>query len=627
MSEQEQRISWFAWLKHKLLGRPIPTKLAHHETLVVLLALPVFASDALSSTAYATEEVLKKLQEGGSEYMNYLMWIALALVLLLWTVIFSYYQTINAYPQGGGTYRVSSENLGQKFGLIAGGSLLIGYTLTVAVSISASTSAIVAIIPATKPFVVLMAVSAIAMMTIINLRGAKESGMVFAIPTYTYVFITLAIVGAALHGIAFQGVERQPFPDDIVPHESYMTGIGGIALLFFLFKAFAAGCAALTGTEAIADGVLAFREPKAQNANRTLVLMGVVLSILFVGICWASFHFGVSVLSFDDPNYRPVTAQISAAAFGDGTFMFTLSQVATALFLILAANTAYADFPRLSMFIARDGFLPRQLMSLGDRLVYQNGILLLAMIACTLIIAFGANTHSLLPMYAIGVFLSFTMSQAGMVAWWNRNKPKNSKKYISLLGAFVTGLVTLVLFLTRFSEGAWISLVAIFAALILFTSVKRHYEWLDRQLDIPERPKVPDSETTVLLLVPKMHKGILQGIAYSKALAKDVRAVHVTIDPESANVVKRQWVEAAPDIPLVILESPYRSLVEPIIEYVDETRAEIENPNHMITVIVPQAIPKNRLQGFLHSNVADLLKRALGTRRGVVITNVRYFLD
>lgn len=627
MNEQEPRISWFAWIKHKLLGRPIHNKLAHHETLIVLFALPVFASDALSSTAYASEEILKKLQEGGSEYMDYLIYIAIALVALLWTVIFSYYQTIKAYPQGGGTYRVSSQNLGQTFGLVAGASLLIGYILTVAVSISASTSAVVAMAPATKPYVVLMAIFAISVMSILNLRGAKESGIVFAIPTYAFVILIGTIVGGAVWGWLGGGVDKQAFALDAAVTSQYATPITGLALIFFIFKAFSAGCAALTGTEAIADGVLAFREPKAVNANRTLILMGVILSVLFFGLSWSAYHYAITPIPFDNPEYKTVVAQIAAEIFGTASIGFYATQAATALILVLAANTAYADFPRLSMFIARDGFLPRQLMSLGDRLVYQNGILLLAISAIMLIVAFNANTGALLPMYAICVFLSFTMSQAGMVAWWKRHHPTNLKRYISLVGAIVTGSVVLVTFSTRFSEGSWISILAISLALVMFIGVKRHYDWLDRQLDVPDILTVPQSETTVLLLVPKMHRGILQGIAYSKSLAKDVRAVHVTVDPTSAEEVKRQWMQVAPDIPLVILESPFRSLVDPIIEYVDETRAEVTDPNHMITVIVPQAIPKNWLQGFLHSNVANYLKRALGTRKGVVVTNVRYFLD
>jgi amino acid transporter len=621
-------------LKHLLFGKPIHSKRAQHERLIIVFALAVFASDALSSSAYATEEILHKLQDlaigGGAWALGYLLPITFGLIGLLWIVIFSYYQTIQAYPTGGGSYRVSSQNLGRIWGLIAAGALLIGYVLTVAVSVSAGASAIVSMLPQTQPYAALMASAAVAVITFFNLRGAKESGAVFAVPTYTYVVLVLALIAWGAFSVMTGGsitpvVESHTLADGIKP-------LGTLALAFFLFKAFAAGCTALTGTEAIADGVLAFEAPEHKNACKTLVWMGVILMFLVVGISWAATAFGITAMNggghgAGGEGYMTVLAQIAAAIFGSATHPgFYIVQVATALILVLAANTGFADFPRLSMFVARDGFLPRQLTSVGDRLVFQNGIITLAVLSIALIIGFNADPHLLIPMYAVGVFLSFTLSQLGMVFWFRKNKPGTWKAYVSLLGAIVCGFVTLLLLFTRFTEGAWIAIAALIIIVMIFFGIKRHYNWLDDQLDVKEGDGVKKAETTVLLLVPRLHKGILQAVTYSKALTDDVRALHVTLDKKSVKAVKEDWQKFGDDIPLVILESPYRSLVKPIIDYVDETLREHEGKEHMVTVIVPQAVPKNWLQGFLDSNAAFYLKLALKSKRNVVIANVRYFL-
>lgn len=615
-------------LKRILLGNPIPTKLAHNERLPVIAALPIFASDALSSTAYAGEEILLKLQMGGSEQFKYLVPIVCALLALLWVVIFSYYQTIHAYPRGGGSYRVASENLGRFSGLVAAGALLIGYVLTVAVSVSAGSQAVVAMLPQTQPYAVWMACAAVLLITYVNLRGAKESAVVFALPTYSFVLLVAGVAATGAYMHFFKGVPQQ-VPVQIEPIDTY-SQLAGAALIFFVFKAFAAGCTALTGTEAIADGVLAFKAPEAKNASRTLVAMGVTLSILLFGSNWAFFHYGITPMHVGEPGYKTALAQLAATLFGDGSGLFYATQVATAVILVLAANTGYVDFPRLSMFVARDGFLPRQLSTLGDRLVFQNGIISLGALSIALIIGFNADTHQLIPMYAVGVFLSFTLSQAGMVLYFVKRRIGGFKRYISGLGMVVTGVVTLVLLITRWSEGAWLTVAALSVVIIAFYAIKSHYMWLAGRLNVTADDRIQDAQTTVLLLVPRLHKGILQAISYSRALSDDVRAIHVTLDPESAKTVKRQWIEYGADMPLVILESPYRSLVQPITDYVDETIREHEDddcPNHMITVIVPQAVPKNFLQTLLHNNIAFALKRALKARKNVVIANVRYFLD
>lgn len=608
---------------HKVFGRPIASKYAHAERLSVLMALPVFASDALSSTAYAGEEILLKLQNGGSDMYRYLVPIAAALLCLLWIVIFSYRQTIYAYPTGGGSYSVASQNLGQFYGLFAAGSLLIGYILTVSVSVSAGASAVAAMLPQTRDYVPYMASLAVLVVTYLNLRGAKESGVVFSIPTYAFIALLVAVIGTGLFkmttGVGAPVLE----PHDAVP------GWNNMGMAMFLFVAFASGCTALTGTEAIANGVLAFKAPEAKNAVKTITLMGCVLTVLFFGTSFMANHFNVAPKHFGDPDYMPVLAQVAERIFGAGSIGFNLTQIATALILVLAANTAYADFPRLSMVVAKDGYLPRQLMTLGDRLVFVNGIIALAFVSVVVILVTGGNTHQMLPMYAVSVFTTFTLSQAGMVAYWAKRMDKGVvvKMIFNGLGALVCGGVTLLLMVTRFKEGAWITLIAMTAMMLFFSQIRKHYDWLGSRLTVTQEDKVIPSTLTVLLLVPRLHKGILSAISYAQALSKDVRAVHVTLDPRSAQLVKEEWNRFGQDIPMVILESPYRSLVWPVIDYVEETIREHANENHMVTVIVPQAIPQNWWQAFLHSNAAWQLKRALKTRKNVVVANVRYFLE
>ncbi|HVL38371.1 MAG TPA: APC family permease [Fimbriimonadaceae bacterium] len=603
-----------ARLKRSLIGKPIATKHAHHERLPKRFGLAVFASDALSSVAYASEEILVVLVTGGLLAYYKLLPISLALIALLWIVVFSYYQTINAYPMGGGSYRVSSENIGSLAGRVAGSALLIGYVLTVAVSVSAGAAAITSMAPVLQPYGVLIASGAVAIIALLNLRGAKESGIVFAIPTYSFVLFVLAMVGYGLF-LAY-GQRVAPIPPQLAPPTAELG-------LWFIVAAFARGCTALTGTEAIADGVQAFRPPEARNAAMTLVLMASLLTLLVLGISWSAQYFGVVPMDFHEQGYRTVVAQIAHRLFAESLPFFAILTV-TALILFLAANTGFADFPRLSQFIARDGYLPRQLMSVGDKLVYQNGIITLAVLSIILIVVFSADTHMLIPLYAAGVFLSFTLSQAGMVAKFWRGEQRNWKMAVSAFGAITTAVVTVILLITRFSEGAWILLVALAVMMMIMAGIKRHYNYLSRELTVEPADSVHPVATTALLLVPRLHKGILHAISYAQSTTKDVRALHVTLDKAGAEQIKKDWQSFGIDMPLVILESPYRSLVDPVIDYIDETIAE--NPDGMVTVIVPQAVPKFWWQGLLHNNAAMPLKMALKSRPNVVITNVRYFL-
>lgn len=599
--------------KRILVGKPIHTKHAHHERLPKVFALPVFASDALSSVAYASEEILSILIFGGMLGFSKLVPVSLVLVALLWVVVFSYYQTINAYPQGGGSYRVSSENIGSVAGRVAGASLLIGYVLTVAVSVSAGAAAITSMFPQLQSAGTWIACGGVAILALLNLRGAKESGIVFAIPTYGFV---IALVGMVAYGVfqASQGVG--PVTPQLPEQTKDVTWV-------FLIAAFARGCTALSGTEAIADGVPAFKAPEAKNAATTLVMMAALLTMLVIGISWSAQYYGIVPMEFGEDGYRTVVAQIAATLFGNSPIFFVILSM-TALILFLAANTGFADFPRLSQFIAKDGFLPRQLMSVGDRLVYQNGIITLSVLSIALIIVFNADTHSLIPLYAAGVFLSFTLSQAGMVARFVRLKQVGWKAGISLIGALTTAAVTLILLVTRFTEGAWILVVAILITMGIMAGIRRHYDYLARELSVSPDDSVREVKTTVILLVPRLHRGILKAIAYSQAMSHDVRAIHVTLDPASTGKIKEDWSRFGADIPLVILDSPYRSFIEPITNYIDQTVAE--DPHMIVTVIVPQAVPKFWWHGLLHNNAAVPLKLALQSRRNVVVTNVRYFL-
>jgi amino acid transporter len=610
-------------IRRTLFGDPIHSKHAHHQRLGIGVALAVFASDALSSTAYASEEILLKLERGGPEMMRWLPILAVTLIGLLWTVIFSYRQTIMAYPKGGGSYRVSSENLGQFFGLVAAAALLIGYVLTVAVSVSAGASAIRSMYPPAGNYAAFIASGAVLVITFLNLRGAKESGAVFAPPTYSFVAL-VALVGVVGLGSVLTGQAEVPPLGSWAPSPGY-ENLDGLGFVVFIFAAFAAGCTALTGTEAIADGTLAFKAPEARNASRTLILMGVVLTVLFLLVSFTAWQFNIKPMEYG-PGYKTVLAQVAAAVFGDGSILFYLTQVATALILMLAANTAYADFPRLSMFVAEDGYMPRQLTSVGDRLVFQNGIITLAALSIALIVGFNADVHQLIPMYAVSVFLSFTLSQSGMVAWWKRQGKRSWKQGVSLFGAIVCGVVTLVLFFTRFTEGAWITIAALLVTMIIFYQVKAHYKQLDAQLSVDFTQGVEPTKTTTILLVPRLHQGVLQAVSYANSVGQDVRAVHVTLSPDGAEKVKEQWSQLSVDIPLVILESPYRSLVEPIIDYVRQSKAEAKDVRHTITVIVPQAVPRMWIQQLLHNNLAEQLKQALGEEEDVIITNVRYQL-
>jgi amino acid transporter len=603
-----------------LFGTPLPTARAKHERLPKILALPVFASDALSSVAYATEEILLVLALAGAGVaLNHVIPLSLGIAILLGIVAFSYRQTIHAYPNGGGSYIVAKDNLGTVAGLTAAAALLIDYVLTVSVSIAAGVEALTSAYPHLKAFQVALCIFFIIFVTVANLRGARESGMLFAIPTYTFVLSMLALIVVGIYryksGAPALAAPRPP-----------LTGAAAGVTLFLLLRAFASGCTAMTGVEAVSNGVPAFRPPESKNASSTLVWMAVILGVMFVGVSYLSHAYNI----YPNPQHHEkegtVVSMIAETVVGRNWFYFLL-QYATAGILVLAANTSYADFPRLGSLLARDTFLPRQLSNIGDRLVFSNGIVLLAVLSSTLVWVFHGVTSNLIPLYAIGVFLSFTLSQAGMVKHWLVLREPGWKKsaVINGMGALATGVVLLVIAATKFMLGAWIVVILIPMLVLMFLRIRSHYLDVARRLSLENYPAPTAFHHTVCVLVPKVHRGVIPAIAYARSITEDVRGVYVEIDPQESARVHEKWARWAPDIPLVVLDSPYRALIEPIMSYLDEV--ERERPDDVVTVVIPEFVAKRWWEKLLHNHSGLMLKFALLRQPRIVVTNVRYYLD
>lgn len=618
-------------LRRRLLGRPIPTSEAHHERLSPLLGLPVFSSDALSSVAYATEAILLVLAYLGTAALHLQIWLSLAIVALIVFVSVSYRQTINAYPGGGGSYIVASENLGRGPGLVAAAALLIDYVLTVSVSVAAGIAAILSAFPHIRHYVpdatVTLSILCIALIAFANLRGLRESGALFAVPTYGFVVAMFAVILAGIWGIAHTPAMPFHVESDVVGKEA-----NGLPL-FIVLRAFAAGCTALTGIEAVSNGVQAFKAPESKNAGKTLVMMSSLLTFLFLGLGYVALHLPEHYAHFniyegDSPHYLTLTAQVAAFAFGKGSVGFYAVQIFVALILILAANTAFADFPRLASLISRDGYLPRYLARLGDKLVFHNGIVLLAVAAAGLIVAFRGQLDALLPLYAVGVFTAFTLSQVGMVRHWQKERGAGWQKsaLINGTGALLCGVVAIIIGVTKFKEGAWIVILLIPIIVAGFFAIHNRYAQVSRQLEIAPGEEVRPYEGQVaVLLVPRVHRGILIGLEYARQMKGECQAVHITLNDRALFEVQRAWNVHAPDVPLHVIASPYRSLIDPMRDYVDGLRERY--PNHLITVIVAEAVSKNWVHRFLVENVAAQMKDAMASRPGVVVANPRYFLS
>ncbi|GHH84626.1 DNA-binding protein [Streptomyces sulfonofaciens] len=636
--------------KRILIGRALRSDRLGETLLPKRIALPVFASDPLSSVAYAPGEVLLVLSIAGVSAYHFSPWIAVAVVVLMFTVVASYRQNVRAYPSGGGDYEVATTNLGAKAGLTVASALLVDYVLTVAVSIASGIENLGSAVPFIVEHKVLCAVVVIVLLTLMNLRGVRESGKLFAIPTYVFVTgVFVMILWGAFRGLVRGDTMRAPTAGFHIEAEHH--GLAGLALVFLLLRAFSSGCAALTGVEAISNGVPAFRKPKSKNAATTLAMMGLLAVTMFCGIIALAMTTGVHMA--DDPAHdlldhgvplgagyeqHPVISQVAAAVFGDGSFLFVVLAAATALVLFLAANTAYNGFPLLGSILAQDRFLPRQLHTRGDRLAFSNGILVLAGAATLLTVIYGADSTRLIQLYIVGVFVSFTLSQTGMVRHWNRHLRTEKDlaarrrmvraRAINTFGAFLTGLVLVVVLITKFTHGAWVAVLGMVIFYATMTAIRRHYDHVAEEIAAPEGPSedtMRPSRVRSIVLVSKIHRPTLRALAYAKLMRTDsLEALSVNVDPEETRALKAEWDRRGIDVPLKVLDSPYREITRPIIDYVKGLRQD--SPRDAVSVIIPEYVVGHWYEHLLHNQSALRLKGRLLFTPGIMVTSVPYQL-
>ncbi len=606
-----------ATMKRLVVGRPIATSEEMHTRLPKKIALPVFASDAISSTAYATQEILIILVPAAAlGAYHKLIPLSLVVCLLLAIVISSYRQTIKAYPGGGGTYIVSRENLGPLPSLVAGASILVDYVLTVAVSVSAGVAAIIAAFPDLQDYRVWMCLGFVALMTMANLRGLKESGAIFAPPTYIYVTMLYLLIGVGL--VRYFTGNLEAIPLDTPALDELAPGGGSGLGLFLILKAFSSGAVALTGVEAVADGVPAFKKPESRNASSVLVMMAVILGTSFLGLSLLASR----LMPIPEEHGDTLLSKLGEHVFGRGALYF-IFQFATFAILILAANTAYADFPRLSSIIARDEFLPHQFANRGDRLVFSNGVVVLGAMAGLLLIVFGGTTTALIPLYAVGVFTGFTMSQAGMVVYQRRHRTDGWRRRMitNLTGAIATGIVLLVVLVSKFTGGAWVPAVVIPLIVLLFRAIGTHYRRVSADVAVPFGWKAKRRTHTMVVLVGSVNRGALEAIQYARSLAPDrIMGLSVIYEDTDREKVTKAWAEHDIPFPLELVYSPYRNLTRPVLRFLDELDAE--SPDDLITVIIPEFVVKKWYTQLLHNQSALALKTRLLFRPNTIVTSV-----
>jgi amino acid transporter len=614
----------FGKVKRTLIGAPISTAMAAHERLTKTKALAVLSSDALSSVAYATEEILHVLLLAGLAALSLSLPIGAAIVALLLIVGISYRQTIKAYPQGGGSYIVAKDNLGELPALTAGAALLFGYIVTVSVSISAGVAALTSAAPALRDYRIALGLGFILLVSILNLRGIRESGSIFSVPTYLFLvgilgMIVLGLVRAAGHGFV---------PEAPVMPAGEVEGASQTLSILLILTAFSRGCAALTGVEAISDGVPAFQPPEWKNARATLTWMIAILAVTFSGITFLANQFAIVPLSADNvEGYETVVSQIARTIFGADTPAYYYIQVATLAILILAANTAYSDFPRLSYFLARDRYLPKQFTFRGDRLAYSTGIITLGLLSSLMLWGFGGETTRMIPLYAVGVFTAFTLSQGGMVMRWLRLKEPGWQGglAINIVGVTTTGLVALVVGITNFTRGAWIVMALIPLLIMMFRAIHRHYANAAGELAAQTPLDPSDIEHTVVVPISAVNRVARQTLAYARSISPNVTAVHITDDEAEIERMRADWEAMGSDIPLVIIESPYRNLVGPLLAYIDEL--DRQRPDDTLTIVLPEFIARKWWEQVLHNQTALRIKAALLFRPGTVVTSVPYHLE
>ncbi|MGW4426403.1 APC family permease [Streptosporangium sp. NPDC004631] len=640
-------------VKRLFIGRALRSTQLHEQLLSKRIALPVFASDALSSVAYAPQEILVILSIAGLSFYGFAPWVAAGVVVVMLTVVASYRQNVHAYPSGGGDYEVATVNLGQNAGLTVASALMVDYVLTVAVSVANGVDYVGATIPYVAEHKPLVAIVIVVVLTVVNLRGIRESGAAFAIPTYAFMISVIGLVAWGGFRLLVLGDElRAPTADYQIVAEQ--TNLTSFAAAFLILRAFSSGCAALTGVEAISNGVPAFRKPKSKNAATTLLMMGLIAVTMFVGIIALGLASGVkladpAVVAHDmlidgrpaGPDYyqQPIIAQVADAVFGDGSVFFFAIAAVTALILFLAANTAFNGFPVLGSILAQDRFLPRQLHTRGDRLAFSNGIVILAAGACLLLWGFEADVSRLLNLYIVGVFVSFTLSQIGMVRHWSRHlrtetDPKvraqmRRSRVINFFGGIMTGVVLVVVLLTKFTHGAWIVCVAMPVLFLTMKGIHRHYENVAGELAVAEDIQVDETmlpaRNHAIVLVSKIHKPTLRALAYARATRPStLEAVTVGVEGEEARLLQEEWERRGIPVPLKMLDSPYREITRPILDYVKSLRRR--SPRDVVTVYIPEYVVGRWWEHLLHNQSALRLKGRLLFQPGVMVTSVPWQL-
>ncbi|GIJ51855.1 amino acid transporter [Virgisporangium aliadipatigenens] len=630
--------------KRLLVGRALRSDNLQHTLLPKRVALPVFASDALSSVAYAPDEILLTLSIAGAAAYVYSPWIALAVAVIMVTVVASYRQNVHAYPSGGGDYEVATVNLGPRFGLGVGSALLVDYILTVAVSVSSGVSNLGSAVPYVAEHKVLIAVLAVAVLTAMNLRGLKESGTAFAIPTYGFMIVILGMIATGFVKIYLLGDDlRAPSAGLHVIAEEGHDHMESFAFAFLLLRTFSSGCAALTGVEAISNGVPAFKQPKSRNAATTLLWLGTIAIIMLTGIVMLAQKTGLQFVEdpaeqiTDGAGYvqKTVTVQLAETVFGSGSALIYVVAGMTALILFLAANTAFSGFPVLGSILAQDRYLPRQLHTRGDRLAFSNGIVTLALLAIVLIVAFQAEVTRLIQLYIVGVFVSFTLSQTGMVRHWNRllRTERDAKararmirsRAINMFGLTMTGGVLIVVLVTKFLLGAWIAIVAMAVIFVLMTGIRKHYDTVAAELTpSEERPMLP-SRNHAVVLISKLHKPTMRALAYAKATRPDtLTGVTVNVDDNDTRALQEEWERREIPVPLTVVDSPYREITRPIIDFVKGLRRD--SPRDVVTVFIPEYVVGRWWENLLHNQSALRLKGRLLFEPGVMVTSVPWQL-
>jgi amino acid transporter len=632
-------------LKRLIIGRPFRSDRITHTLLPKRIALPIFASDPLSSVAYATEEILLVLTVGGLAYLYLTPWIAAAVTLLLAVVVMSYRQVVQAYPSGGGSYEVVSKNLGPRAGLVVAAALLVDYVMTVAVSVAAGVDNIISAIPELNPFRVAINIGFIVVVTAMNLRGVRESGRAFAVPTYAFVVGVILMIGLGLLRTLLGAAPHAESAGYGIRAEH--IGLNTLAIALLALRAFSSGCTALTGVEAISNGVPAFRKPKALNAARTMTAMGAIAITMFIGVTALAMiaHTRVAENTCDLVGFRgdctrdaqrTVIAQEAAAVFGNNSVMFFYMQAATALILILAANTAYNGFPLLSSILAQDRYLPRQLHTRGDRLAFSNGIILLALIAGGLIYAFDGSTSRLIQLYILGVFTSFTLCQTGMVSHWNRELRDTEirvqrlkihrARAINAFGACFTGVVLVVVMVTKFTHGAYLVVIAIPVLCALMQAIHRHYAIVRSELrtDMDEHKVLP-SRVHAVVLISNWHKATQRAVMFARATKPDsLTALTVNVDDQDTRELLAQWEKLDIDVPLKVIESPYREITRPVVDYIKKLRNNA--PRDVVNVYIPEYVVGRWWENVLHNQTSLRLKARLLFEPGVMVTSVPWQL-